>query len=450
MSSFREDTVRLLHRMAVESQRRGRTPGLFAGVARRGEILWSEGIGSADLSQPGVPPTADTHHQVASNTKTFTAVMIMQLRDEGRLRLSDTVADLVPGTDHPDVQVRDLLSHTSGMAREPVGDVWDTLEFPDRAQLVADWDRAERVLPAGTYWHYSNLGYAMLGEIVARLDERELGESLQARLIEPLGLTRTGLEPQAPSAGTYYVPAYTDVPIEEPLLDKKGCAAAGSLWSTPQDMALWHAFLADPDPDVLSPDTVDEMCQPRVLADVRGWSLGWGLGLAVARKDGRTWVGHTGGLPGSVTGYFTERSSGVTGLVAHNVSSPDDPMSLALSLGSYALEHEVDQPEVWTPGTVTPEGITELLGRWFSEGSPFELSLRDGRLEARLVSAAVDAPPSRFEQLEPDLYRTVEGREKGELLRVSRHSDGSVRQLSWATYRFTREPLGFGEQLPRH
>ena len=116
----------------------------------------------------------------------------------------------------------------------------------------------------------------------------------------------------------------------------------------------------------------------------------------------------------------------------------------ASALGSLVAERDPALPTPWTPGTTTPDGLTELTGRWFSEGVGFTFVIREGQLQARLDRAPDSAPWSRFTQLEPDVYRTVAGREKGERLVVHRHPDGSVRQLNWATYKFTRDPLPFG------
>lgn len=441
------ETAHALSRSAAAHQRDHRVPGLLAAVASGGKVLWHIGIGSADLTVPAVPHDLDTHLLVASNTKTFTAVMIMQLRDEGRLRLSDTVDEHIPGTRHERVTIRQLLSHLTGMQREPVGDVWDTLEFPDREGLVRGWDEAERILPEGAYWHYSNLGYAVLGEIVARLDDREWAESLQKRLLNPLGLKRTGLQGEGSQAGRYYVPPYTDVPIDEPLMDKAAMAPAGSIWSTATDMAAWHGFLAAPDASVLSSDTLDEMCQPHGIADPRGWTAAYGLGLQLVRRDGQTWVGHTGGLPGSITGFFTHRETATTGIACMNASVAGSPSVFATTLGGTFLTRQPPILEPWTPGSAVPEAYTPLLGVWFSEGDAFTFSTRDGHLEARLDADEAQAPPSVFEEVERDVFATRAGRERGERLVVRRRADGSVRQLNWATYRFTREPLAFGQDV---
>ena len=443
-SPLSDSTTRALTATAIEAQRASRTPALVAGVARHGRLLWDAAVGRADLSDPSVPLGPDTQFLVASNTKTFTAVLIMQLRDEGKLSLDDTVDQLVAGTRHAQVTIRQMLAHVSGMQREPVGDVWDTLEFPDRDGLIAGWNDAERVLRPHHRWHYSNLCYALLGEVVARLDGGSWEASLQRRLLDPLELRRTTLSLTPPCAGLYYVPPFTDVPVQEPVLAKNTTASAGALASTLADMVRWHGFLLDPDEEILSPDTLEEMRQPQIAADA-GWNTAWGLGLELERRDGRVWFGHTGGMPGGITGFFSEPESGTTGAVLMNNSISKDPAGTAIKLGQYVVVHDPELPEPWTPGTIEPEELKTLVGQWFSEGNEFTFAIRDGKLTARLTGASSSVPDSVFEAEGDDVYRTVSGRERGERLVIHRRDDGSVRQFNWATYRFTREPLGFGQ-----
>src|SRR6478672_1988398 len=132
-----DTTRRRLRRVVLDKQRSGRVPGVAAGVVRHGELVWQDGVGAADVARPDVAPGRDDQFLVASNSKTFTAVMVMQLRDEGKLRLDDTLGTFLPGTRHADVTIRSCLAHVSGLQREPHGDVWATLESPDRDGLVS-------------------------------------------------------------------------------------------------------------------------------------------------------------------------------------------------------------------------------------------------------------------------------------------------------------------------
>src|SRR6476469_3962849 len=142
MSTLSPDTRTSLRRILTGRQSEHRIPGVVGGVARGGELLWSDGAGAADLARPEVAPDADSQYLIASITKTFTAVMTMQLRDEGKLSLDDTLERFVPENKHEGVTIRQMLSRVTGMQREPVGDIWETLTYPDRQQLVAGWNEA--------------------------------------------------------------------------------------------------------------------------------------------------------------------------------------------------------------------------------------------------------------------------------------------------------------------
>lgn len=106
MNQLRDTTKGRLRRTIASRQAEHRVPGIVGGVVRHGELLWSEGVGTADLGAPGVPPTPDQQFLIASNSKTFTAVAIMALRDEGKLDLDDTLDRFVPECGHSGLTVR--------------------------------------------------------------------------------------------------------------------------------------------------------------------------------------------------------------------------------------------------------------------------------------------------------------------------------------------------------
>jgi len=132
--------------------------------------------------------------------------------------------------------------------------------------------------------------------------------------------------------------------------------------------------------------------------------------------------------------------------VLMNNSVAKDPEGTAIRLGEEVAVHDAPLPAPWTPGPAAPAELQELMGAWFSEGSAFVFRVHGGRLEAVVDGSDPAVPPSVFERDGTDTFRTVSGRERGERLVVRRREDGSIRLLSWATYRFTREPLGFGER----
>ncbi len=444
-SALLDSTTRALRRIALEKQRSARVPGLYAAVQRGGELVWGDGVGSAAVDDRRTPGP-DDQFLVASNTKTFTAVMVMQLRDAGRLSLDDPIRTHLPEVTHP-VTVRQGLSHLSGLQREPVGDIWETLAEPTTEELMSGFTEIEQVGRPHDRWHYSNIVYAVLGELVARLDGRSWTESLQARLLDPLELRRTSVGfDDGPRVTGYYVAPFDDVPRPEPVLGRSAMDPCGGMASTAADLARWSAFVASPDPAVLSPDTLEEMVQPQALMDVGDWSAAMGLGFFLVRSlAGRTWVGHTGGMPGHITGVFTHRESGTGGIALMGASNGSDPAGLAIALGEHVLAHDPVEDAAWEPGAGIPEELAGIRGQWFTEGSPFVFSVVQGRLEARAAGAAPGKAPAVFERIGDDLYRTVSGRERGEQLRVTRDAAGTPVTLHWATYLCTREPLAFGE-----
>jgi CubicO group peptidase (beta-lactamase class C family) len=423
-----------------------RLPSVAATVFRGAENLWFGAAGSA-LLDPPTPPTIDTQYRLGSITKTFTAVLVMQLRDEGRLDLDDRVGQHVPGLADGSPTIRRLLSHLSGLQREPVGEVWETMVAPTRDELLGNLARAELVLPPHRRWHYSNLAYALLGEVVARLTGGTWEEALQARLLAPLGLARTTLAPEAPYAQGYFVDPYADRATPEPTLEMGGTASAAQLWAPAADLARWGAFLLAPDPAVLSPGTLAEMTHLHAMADQDRWTLAWGLGLMLFRAGDTVLVGHTGGMPGHLAAVAVSRKEGLGAAAFANNSAGFEPGPFACELVTTWLEHDPVPATPWAPGEPVPAAYEGILGRWWTEGSEFVFTWREGRLQALPAGAPPAIAPAVFAPAGDDEFRGVSGREQGELLRVVRDEEGNVRKLYWATYPLTREPLTFGASV---
>jgi CubicO group peptidase (beta-lactamase class C family) len=441
-----ESAVDAFRRLAAAAQAEGRLPSLSAAVFRGHEVVWQEAIGLADV-EAGRAATPDTQYRVASITKTFTAAAVMQLRDAGALDLDDPLTKHIPEAAHAPT-IRRLLSHLSGLQREPVGDVWESFEFPSREELVSGLAEAEQVLPPGQQWHYSNLAFGLLGEVVERASGQPYTDFVDERLLRPLGLARTTWTPVEPAARGYLVEPYSDAVRREPQVELHAKRPAGSLASTTGDLARWGAFLADPDPAVLAPATVDEMHLPQALADVELWTQAWALGPALIRRGDTIFAGHTGGFPGFLSIFLYSRTAKIGAVALANASVWPKLIEVGLDLATKAIELLPAVVEEWRPDESPPAEIEPLLGRWWSEGAEVVFSYRRGRLEARQASAPPEREPSVFEREAPDRFRTVAGRERGEVLRVVRGNDGAVDKLYWATYPFTRTPEVLGPKEP--
>ena len=430
-----------LERLVRTAQSEQRLPSVSACVFRGAELLWEQAVGLADVGERR-DATPDTQYRIGSITKTFTAVCVMQLRDAGQLSLDDPLTRFLPESAHAPTIGR-MLAHSSGLQREPPGEIWETLRAPSREELVSGTADAEQVLEAGSWWHYSNLAFALLGEVVARADGATWEEALQARVLALLGLERTTPVQEAPAAVGYFVDPYSDSVQVERDPDLGGAGALGKLWSTTRDLARWGAFLAAGDERVLAASTLEEMAHVRVMVDHERWTLAWGTGLELYRRGDHVFVGHGGAMPGHLAALAVNRSTGIGAAVLTNTGAGGTPEKLALDLAAAAIDALPASDDVWSPEDAPPAEAEPLLGRWWTEGHELVLSWRKGRLEAKLVDGVPGRDTSFFERLDDDLYRCVEGRERGELLRVVRAGDGSVEKLYFATYPLRREPSTF-------
>ncbi len=438
-----EGLGRRLGARIATAQRDWRSPGVSAGVVRGGRLVWSGHVGSARLVEAGSPATDDTQFMIGSVTKTFTALAVMSLRDEGRLSLDDVLGDHLPGTRHAGVPVRQMLAHASGLQREPVGRIWESLEAPEREEFLAGVEQAEQVLPAHHAFHYSNLAYGLLGQIIERVTGQQWEDVVRERILAPLDMTRTGLTPAADRAHGYQVDPYAGTATEEPLFTLNATAPLGGLWSTVADMARYAAYVAQPDDRVVRPETIEEMCRPIILTDPDGWTGGYGLGFGMGRRGERVYVGHGGAMPGYLTGLRIRRKDGVGAIIFANCTSGAEPLAVATDLVEAVLDAEPSLPAPWHPEVSHPD-LAPLLGLWWSEGSPITFFVRDGQLWSRLTEGD-PLSETRYAADGTDRFRAVEGRERGEVLEVVRGDDGSVDRLYFATYAVTRQPLAFAD-----
>jgi CubicO group peptidase (beta-lactamase class C family) len=435
-----------LRRQIAAAQAEQRAPSVAAGVVRDGEVIWADAVGLADVER-GEEATPDHQYRIGSITKSFTAVAIMQLHEAGKLALDDRLDAHLPGIEHGALPIRRLLAHASGLQREIPGDVWETLKFPSGEELVGLLAEAEVPLGPGERYHYSNLAFSLLGEVISRLSGLAYEEYIAQRIIGPIGLKRTTFERTEPAATPYFVDPYQDVVHPEPLIEKSGAvAAAGSLWSTAEDLAGWAAFLADPNEQVLSKKSIDAMSSVQVMVDNDRWDFGYGLGLQLARAGDRVLVGHSGGMPGFLSNVSVTRKERIGAVVLASTSANFDPQEIASKLVLTTIEQLPVAPEQWRPGEAAPPELAGALGRWWTEGEEFIFRFHDGRLEARWTKAPEWAEWSRFEPLGDDRFRTTQGRERGELLRIVRDADGTPRRMYWATYPLTRAPEVFGRE----
>ena len=437
--SLLPETTRRIDALVTAAQAAGRVPSLVAGIVRDGALVHFAGAGEQPAPEP------DTQYRIGSITKTMTAVLVMQLRDEGQLALDDPLERHLPGTPVGAVTLRQLLGHASGLQREPEAEWWERAPGVDLDTLLAGLTADKLAHPPHRTYHYSNLAYGLLGAVVERITGERWWEVLRGRVLEPLGLDRTSYGPAEPFARGYVVHPWHGTLREEPRTDTGAMAPAGQLWSTVADLARWAAFLADPDPAILAPATLTEMCAPVIMSDLDSWTSGHGLGLELFRVGERVLVGHGGSMPGYRAGLGVHRPSR-TGVVVFANAYGFREGSIG-GVGTEVLLTVLDREPAapvrpWRPAaTLPPAGVVELCGRWWWMGLECELAWdpEDRELVFTGLRPATGRP-WRFRQEGPDRWRCRTGSNVGEILTVRRDAAGAVDALDIATFVFTRDP----------
>jgi len=325
-SSTLASALERIDAMADRSFAGWKVPGLAYGVVHDGRLIHSRGMGTLRVGEDA-PPSASSVFRIASMTKSFTASTVLLLRDEGRLRLDDPIADHVPElagiklptADSPPITIRHLLTMTAGFPTDdPWGDRQQGLDLREFSALLRGG--LSFAWAPGTRFEYSNLGYGILGRLITNVAGQEYREVVRERLLDPLGMTSTGyleseVEPARLARG--YI-CRDGAFLEEPMDGYGALASMGGLFTTVEDLARWVGGFIDAEParddperdHPLSRATRREMQRPMVPAglrlteasveampEVETLAYGFGLFTVDDLRIGRV-VGHGGGYPG--------------------------------------------------------------------------------------------------------------------------------------------------------
>lgn len=414
-------------------------PGLSVAVVHGQDTIWSRGFGLADLAR-GMPATPDTVYAVGSITKLFTATLLMQLRDAGRLRLDDPVQEIVPEVPvprrhpgHPPITLRHLVTHTSGLAKDsPVG-YWDSVDFPPVGRLMAELANTEQPFPPGVQWKYSNLAIALLGHALARIADETWEEAIAGRIMAKLGMAASAPKlagQQRAQLATGYARASGSWPPKVLAhQDLGGISAGGSMHATAPDMAKFIAAQFGDASPVLAGASVAEMHRPVWVAP--DWSWGQGIGWRIRRtspgvNQGDTRVEHGGGVHGFTcrvlvsvpdrlgVAVFTNGSDGSVGVNLTN-HALDLLVPVARRIAARAAVAPAPMPAEWD----------RYLGRYRWVLGDMEIVRRDGQL----VMLAPDGDGIETVALVPDgahAFRLLGSQVRGEQLRFVPDAAGNI------------------------
>ena len=307
--------------------------GLTLGVVSGAHLTWTKSYGFADIEKKA-PATRETVYRIGSITKEFTALMLLQLVEQGKAQFSDPVEKYYPEVNKlagpfpgaPPITLLQLATMTSGIAREP-----EDLDTYQKGP-VSHWEkvtqaallRTKFAFEPGTRYHYSNIGYAILGAALARAAGRPYIDYVQQQIFSPLGMTRTAFEPNTQIrprlARGYQIrggkPGHAQSEREH---QGRGFRIPnGGMYSTVDDLARFVAFqLGEGPTSVLKKETLKESFS-RVYSANGDLRSGYGIGFQVHRRGDLTAVGHLGSVAGYQAAAYLDRFSGSGVIVLRN------------------------------------------------------------------------------------------------------------------------------------
>ena len=387
---------------------------------------------------------ADELFQIGSITKSFIAIVLLQLREEGKLDLEKPIVGYLPWlriqSEFAPITTHHLLTHTSGLPA-----AWEV--FPS--------DPAQRHIAAyapGEQFYYNNMAYAVLGHLAWTLDGRELPELFRERIFKPLGMSRS--EPvidfdARERMAKNYAPFLSDRTYprngrlcEAPaivLTTAAGCIAAPAL-----DMGTYVRMIASrgrgPSGNLMSPESFELFAKHHIKADTFGPTASYGYGIVVEELDGHTMLRHTGGMVSFMSSMAIDIDAGVGAFASINAQQeyrPTPVVKYALQLMRAGIEGRsspvAPEPDVATDVANAAEYVGVFSGpqgqlEFVSEGERLFL-LREGRrvaLERLTEDDQFHVPEPRFAR-----FPLVFGREPAKEGEESEKASLPVVEVSW-------------------
>jgi CubicO group peptidase (beta-lactamase class C family) len=286
----------------LSEQFKNNETGATALVTRKGQIIYKKAFGMANLEY-NIPMKMDNIFRIGSITKQFTAVAILQLMEQGKLNLQDSITKFIP--DYPThghkITIEHLLTHTSGI--QSYTDMKDfekkmTLDLKP-TELIDFFKKEPMEFAPGTKWNYNNSGYFLLGYIIEKVSGKTYPQYIEENFFKPLGMTNSLFGSDAKivknRAGAYEKDSTGF--INAPYLNMNQPYSAGSIQSTVEDLFKWHQAVHAY--KLVKKESLDKAFTKYKLTDGKETEYGYGWGLG--DNQGSPTIGHGGGIPGFLT-----------------------------------------------------------------------------------------------------------------------------------------------------
>jgi CubicO group peptidase (beta-lactamase class C family) len=416
-------------------------PGVAVGVVADQDLVWASGFGLADTGAKAAM-TPQTKFRMASHSKLFTATAVMQLREQGKLRLDDPVSDhlswfkVKPAqADDPPITIEELLTHSSGLPRE-AGSHWTTFEFPTSGELRTLMAERQAPFAPEVRWKYSNLAYSVAGLVVEAKSGLSWADYLQKNIFDPLGMSASSVDRNVPDLAVGYGRRKPDGSrAVNPFIDARGMAAATGLTSTVEDMAKFVSAQfrqgGRGGNRLLSTGSLREMHRIRVLES--NWTQGNAIGFAVRKAGDRIYVSHGGSYPGYQTNTLIWLQ-GKVGVIVLTNADDSNPGAMATELmntvGAAVSKAAASTP---APAPAWDPSWSRFAGLYRGRGGDSQVVEMNKRLVIINPAGANLDNPTTLEPLGDGRFRYVAatgGGPVGEVVRFVEENGRVVRMIT--------------------
>jgi CubicO group peptidase (beta-lactamase class C family) len=371
----------------------GSMPGASVLVAQNGDIVYQNGFGYADIEKK-IPVTPDTKFKIGSVSKQFTAVAILKLQEEGKIKVEDKLSKYIP--DFPrgnEVTIYHLLTHTSGIhdySSQPDFDMNKPVTPQALLDIIKklpyDFNPGERYL-------YNNSGYFILGYIVSKLSGKTLSEYLNETFFKPLGMKNTGIYETnivlSNEAQGYSMNGETVKKAD--FQEMSWTLGVGSIYSTTKDLYKWNEAVFNG--KVLSNATLKTALTRAVLNS--GGKIDYGFGWFLSTNRGLDFIQHSGVSNGFYSYLERQPENKLTVCVLINaLPTPQDinPILNGQAISEFILEDKMEKQEIGAGKIVSENILKKYVGRYnYGQGMAMWVTLKDKQLFGQMT--AMEASP---------------------------------------------------------
>jgi CubicO group peptidase (beta-lactamase class C family) len=339
------DTLRPLDQFIAGYRDAMNAPGLTLGLAGADGPIRVSSYGYVDIAAK-IPVSTAHLFEIGSITKSFVALTILQMHEEGKVDLQAPILRYLPWlameTDFGDILIHHLLTHSGGMPD-------DAPLFPSSPQR-----RPRQAFKPGSEFHYCNWGYDVLGRLIEKLDGRPWPTAVTERILRPTGMSETVAAITSavrPRIAQSYVPLHDDRPYPRrgPLAPAGILAvdfAAGSIASTPKDMTMYMQMLLNRGAirggRVISEESFKLFSTPHIAAPIFGPTASYGYGIAIDQLNGHVRLRHTGGMVSFMSAMQLDLDARIGAFASVNAQlgyRPNPVAEFALQLMRSGIEH---------------------------------------------------------------------------------------------------------------